>query len=48
MKTIRIKVDDRFDAELTKLAKSLNTTKGQVIRAAVGHYKNQFAKEALV
>lgn len=47
MKTITLKADDRFDAELTSLAESLNTTKSQVIRSAVGHYRKQLEKEAL-
>ena len=47
MKTITLKADDRFDAELTSLAESLNTTKSQVIRTAVGRYRKQLEKEAL-
>lgn len=47
MKTITVKADDRFDATLTKLAKSLNTTKSGVIRAAVLNYKKQLEREAL-
>lgn len=47
MKTITLKADDRFDAELTSLAESLHTTKSQVIRTAVGHYRKQLEKEAL-
>ncbi len=47
MKTITLKADDRFDAELTGLAQSLNTTKSQVIRAAVRHYRKQLEREAL-
>ena len=47
MKTITVKADDRFDATLTNLAKSLKTTKSGVIRAAVLNYKKQLEREAL-
>ncbi len=47
MKTITLKADDRFDAELTGLAEQLNTTKSQIIRAAVRHYGKQLEREAL-
>ncbi len=47
MKTITVKADDRFDSTLTKLAKSLKTTKSGVIRAAVFNYKKQVEREAL-
>ena len=47
MKTITVKADDRFDSTLTKLAKSLKTTKSGVIRAAVLNYKKQLEREAL-
>lgn len=47
MKTITVKADDRFDSTLTKLAKSLKTTKSGVIRAAVLNYKKHLEREAL-
>jgi hypothetical protein len=47
MKTITLKADERFDAELTGLAASLHTTKSQVIRSAVMYYKKQLQREAL-
>lgn len=47
MKTITLKADDRFDAELTELAESLETTKSQVIRVAVANYRKQLEREAL-
>ena len=47
MKTITIRADDRFDSTLTKLAKSLKTTKSAVIRAAVLNYRQQLQREAL-
>ena len=47
MKTITLKADERFDSTLTKLAKSLKTTKSGVIRAAVLNYKKQLEREAL-
>lgn len=47
MKTITLKADDRFDDELTALAELLNTSKSQVIRAAVENYRTQLEKEAL-
>ncbi|MDH3638131.1 MAG: ribbon-helix-helix protein, CopG family [Gammaproteobacteria bacterium] len=47
MKTITVKADDKFDSTLTKLAKSLKTTKSGVIRAAVLHYKQRLEREAL-
>ena len=47
MKTITLKADERFDAELTGLASSLHTTKSQVIRSAVMFYKKQLQREAL-
>jgi predicted transcriptional regulator len=48
MKRITLRVDDRFDAELTALAKSLNLSKSQVIRVAVESYRKQSKREALV
>ena len=47
MKTITLKADERFDAELTALAESLHTSKSQVIRVAVESYRKQLEKEAL-
>jgi len=47
MKTITVKADDRFDSTLTKLAKSLKTTKSAVIRVAVLNYERQLEREAL-
>ena len=47
MKTITLKADDRFDAELTALAESLETSKSQVIRTAVKNYREQLEREAL-
>ena len=47
MKTVTLKADDQFDAELTRLAESLNTTKSQVIRTAVEQYRKQLEKEAM-
>ncbi len=47
MKTITLKADDRFDAELTALAESLDTSKSQVIRTAVKNYREQLEREAL-
>ena len=47
MKTITLKADDRFDAELTALAQSLNTSKSQVIRVAVANNRKQLEREAL-
>lgn len=38
MKTITLKADPQFDAELTELAIRLSTTKSAVIREAVGEY----------
>ena len=45
MKTVTLKADDQFDAELTRLAESLNTTKSQVIRTAVGVERPDQAKQ---
>lgn len=47
MKTITLKVNDRFDAELTALAQSLNISRSQVIRVAVESYRKQLEREAL-
>ena len=47
MKTITLKADPQFDAELTALAKRLSTTKSAVIREAVGEYKTQLDREDL-
>ena len=47
MKTITLKADEKFDAELTGLAKRLRTTKSAVIREAVGEYKTQLDREEM-
>ena len=47
MKTITVKADHTFDSTLTKLAKSLKTTKSGVIRAAVLSYEKQLHRETL-
>ena len=47
MKTITLKADDTFDALLTGLARSLNTTKSGVMRAAVINYKNHLERVSL-
>ena len=47
MKTITVKAGDDFDADLTRLARSLKMTKSGVIRAAVINYKKQVEREAL-
>jgi predicted transcriptional regulator len=47
MKTITLKADKKFDAELTELAARLDTTKSAVIREAVGEYKTQLDRKEL-
>jgi len=47
MKTITLKADKHFDAELTSLAKRLDTTKSAVIRKAVSEYKVKLDREAM-
>lgn len=47
MKTITLKADKHFDAELTSLAKRLDKTKSAVIREAVGEYKVKLDREAM-
>ncbi len=47
MKTITLKADPQFDAELTRLAKRLHTTKSAVIREAVGEYKSKVDREEM-
>ena len=47
MKTITLKADPKFDAELNALAERLSTTKSAVIREAVGKYKTQLDREEL-
>lgn len=47
MKHIKIEVDACFDAELTALARSLRTSKSQLIRLAVESYLKQLEREAL-
>ena len=47
MKTITLKTDDRFDALLTSLARKLNTTKSEVMRAAVLNYKKHLERISL-
>jgi hypothetical protein len=47
MKTITLKADPKFDAELTALAERLHTTKSAVIREAVGEYVTQLNREEM-
>ncbi len=47
MKTITLKADEYFDAELTELAERLHTSKSQVIRDAVENYRKHLEREAL-
>jgi len=47
MKTITLKADPKFDAELSALAERLHTTKSAVIREAVGVYKTNLDREEL-
>jgi predicted transcriptional regulator len=47
MKTITLKADPKFDAELTALAERLHTTKSAVIREAVGEYKIKLDRDAM-
>jgi hypothetical protein len=47
MKTITLKADRQFDAELTRLAKRLRTSKSAVIREAVGEYKAKLDREEM-
>jgi predicted transcriptional regulator len=47
MKTITLKADPQFDAELTALADRMSTTKSAVIREAVGKYKALLDREEL-
>lgn len=47
MKTITLKADPKFDAELTALAERLHTTKSAVIREAVGEYVAQLDREEM-
>ncbi len=47
MKTITLKADPKFDAELTALAERLHSTKSAVIREAVGEYKTKLDREEL-
>jgi len=47
MKTITLKADPKFDAELTALAERLSTTKSAVIREAVGEYRTKLDREAM-
>lgn len=47
MKTITLKADKQFDAELTGLARRLGTTKSAVIREAVGEYRTKLDREAM-
>jgi predicted transcriptional regulator len=47
MKTITLKADKQFDAELTRLARRLEKTKSAVIREAVGEYKAQLDREEM-
>ncbi len=47
MKTITVKADPQFDAELTALAVRLSTTKSAVIREAVGEYRAKLDRDAM-
>jgi predicted transcriptional regulator len=47
MKTITLKADRQFDAELTRLAKRLRTSKSAVIRKAVVEYKAKLDREEM-
>ena len=47
MKTITLKADAAFDAELTRIAQKLRKTKSAVIREAVGEYKARLDREAM-
>lgn len=47
MKTITLKADPKFDAELTALAERLHTTKSAVIREAVGEYQAKLERDAM-
>ena len=47
MKTITLKADPKFDAELTALAERLHTTKSAVIREAVGEYQAKLDRDAM-
>ena len=47
MKTITLKADSKFDAELTALAKRLSTSKSAVIREAVGEYQAKLDRDAM-
>lgn len=47
MKTITLKADPQFDAELTRLSKRLHTSKSAVIREAVGEYKTKLDREEM-
>ena len=47
MKIITLKADDTFDALLTELARNLNTTKSEVMRAAVINYKNHLERVSM-
>jgi len=47
MHTITLKSNDNFYNTLNDMAKTLNTTKSELIRRAVIHYKNTLEKEKL-
>ena len=47
MKTITLKANKEFDAELTRLAKRLRTSKSAVIREAVGEYKAKLDRDEM-
>ena len=47
MHTITLKSDDKFYDTLNDMVKSLNTTKSELIRRAVIHYKSVLEKERL-
>ncbi len=47
MHTITLKSDDMFYETLNDMVKTLNTTKGELIRRAVIYYKDALEKEKL-
>ncbi len=47
MHTITLKSDDAFFEMLTEMTKKLNTTRSELIRRAVMHYKDEMEKELL-
>jgi len=47
MKTITVRADRDFDALLTRLARSMKTTRSGVIRDAVRSYERELKRDAL-